>query len=207
MKNKLIFIIVLSVFSGIVFVGCERKEIKNVDSKGESIICFGDSITSGYGVNFDESYPSILEGMLSLPVINAGLDGDTTSEALKRLKEDVLDKKPFLVIIELGGNDFLRRIPLSETLKNIEEMIVKIQNYGAMVVLVDISAGLIMSEYYKEYKKLSKKYQAIFVPHLLRGILTQRGLKVDFIHPNPEGHRIIAKRIYQVISPFCIHRK
>ena len=79
---------------GLLLSGCAKREIKNIDSNGKNIICFGDSITFGYGVSSGEDYPSILAKMFQYALINAGIDGDTTTEALKRLEYDVLDRIP-----------------------------------------------------------------------------------------------------------------
>ncbi len=78
--------------------GCAKREIKNIDSKGKNIVCFGDSVTFGYGAEPGGDYPSALTKMISIPVINAGIDGDTSTEALKRIKFDVLGRDPLLVI-------------------------------------------------------------------------------------------------------------
>jgi acyl-CoA thioesterase-1 len=199
MKNK---ILVLFLISSFVFLSCAKEEIRNINSTGKNIICFGNSITAGYGLNKEEAYPYLLEKMLNFPVINAGLDGDTTAEALKRLSSDVLEKEPYLVIIELGGNDFLNRVPLGVTLNNMEKIIQQIQDKGAMVALCDISIGPIMADYHQGYKNLSKKYKTIFIPHLLSGILTQPELKTDYIHPNAQGQKLIFQRIYQAIRNY-----
>jgi len=182
--------------------GCIKREIKNIDSKGKNIICFGDSITFGYGANPGEDYPAALARMLTLPVINAGIDGDTSTEGLKRIESDVLDRDPLLVIVEFGGNDFLRKIPLDETIKNIEEIVNRIESRGAMVAIADVSAGMIMSGYRKELKRLSRKYNTIFIPNLFSGILTNPSLKSDSIHPNAQGYKVIAQKIYRVISSY-----
>lgn len=182
--------------------GCAKREIANIHSKGTNIICFGNSITFGYGANAAESYPSVLAKMINIRVINAGIDGDTSTEALRRIESDVLKRDPLLVIVEFGGNDFLRKIPLDETLKNMEEMIKKIQSAGAMVAITDVSIGMIMSGYRKEFRHLSKKYNTIFIPKLFSGILTNPTLKSDSIHPNAEGYKLIAQKIYTTIAPY-----
>jgi len=182
--------------------GCAKRETKNIDSKGIGIICFGDSLTFGYGANPGEDYPSALAKMTKIPVINVGIDGDTSTEGLKRIETDVLDRNPLLVIIEFGGNDFLRQIPPETTAKNIEEMIVMIQSHGVMVAIADVSISVIMDDYNKEFKRLAKKYNAIFIPSLLNGILTKPSLKSDFIHPNADGYKMIAQRVYRVILPY-----
>jgi acyl-CoA thioesterase-1 len=183
-------------------MGCGRQEIKNMDSKGRNIICFGDSITVGYGAGPKEDYPAILSGMVKLPVINAGIDGDTTAEALKRIKSDVIIRQPRLVIIEFGGNDFLRKVAFSDTMKNMEAMIQIIQSAGAMAAIADISVDMVMSDYRREFRRLAKKYKAIFIPNLYKGIIANPALKYDNIHPNAEGYKLIAKRIHKSIVPY-----
>jgi acyl-CoA thioesterase-1 len=185
--------------------GCAKREIKNLDSKGTNIICFGDSITFGYGVSSGEDYPSILAKIVPLKVINAGIDGDTTTEALKRLDSDVVNRDPRLVIIEFGGNDFLRGIANEATIGNITEMVKKIQESGAMVAIVDISAGFLLNQYSKPLYNLCKEKGAVFIPKVLRGIITDPSLKSDFIHPNAKGYKIIAERVCRVILPYLNH--
>lgn len=204
-RNRLLFIALIALIGLLGFIGltgCAKKEIKNIGSRGKNIICFGDSITLGYGAAPGEGFPAILNKMLGLPVINSGIDGDTTQEALRRLKSDVLESKPLLVIIEFGGNDFLRRIPFKQTIKNIEEMVKRIEASGAMVAIADISSSILMSDYGKEYKRLSREYHAIYIPGLLRGIITNPDLKSDFIHPNSQGYKMVAHRIYRAILPY-----
>jgi acyl-CoA thioesterase-1 len=199
---KIVLALALLGFSLIAQQGCAKRAIRNIDSNGTSIICFGDSVTFGYGASPGEDYPAILAKKTKIPVINAGLDGDTSSEALKRLKSDVLDRDPRLVIIEFGGNDFLRKIPIETTTDNISKMIDQIHSRGAMVAIADISAGLLLRDYHPAVYKLAKKKEAIFIPSLFSGILTNPNLKSDFIHPNSEGYKIIAQRVYKVIMPY-----
>jgi len=203
-KIKIPFI-VFGVFllSLIIFhAGCARSDIANLESRGKNIVCFGDSITKGKGVNIAESYPAALAKMTSFPVINAGINGDITSEGLKRVKTDVLDNDPLLVVIEFGGNDYLNKVPLEETIRNIEEMIKIIQARGVMVAIVDISNVLFMGEYRQEFKRLSNKYRAIFIPRILEDIVSTESLKSDAIHPNAKGYKIVAYRVYRGIIPY-----
>ena len=186
----------------VTLAGCAKKEIKNIDSKGKNIVCFGDSISFGYGAEPAGDYPSALTKMTSIPVINAGIDGDTSTEAIKRIKSDVLDRDPFLVIVEFGGNDFLRKIPQEITLNNMREIIDKIQAQGAMVAVADISTGMILKEYHSAFFNLAREKGAIFIPPILSGIITNPRLKSDFIHPNADGYNVIAQRIYRVITPY-----
>lgn len=200
--KKIILLVTSYALLVTVFIGCAKREIKNIDSKGTNIICFGDSITFGYGVEPGEDYTSALAKLMPIPVINMGIDGDTSTEALKRLESDVLGREPLLVIIEFGGNDFLRKIDKEVTLNNVKEMIEKIQAKGAMVAIVDISAGMFLAEYRAAFSKLAREKKAIFIPSILRGIITNPHLKSDFIHPNAEGYKIVAQRIYCSIIPY-----
>ena len=136
---------------------------------------------------------------MRLSVVNAGVDGDTTFEALKRLEKDVLDKNPRLVIVEFCGNDFLKKISKEDTVKNLSKIIDLVQAKGAMVALVDISAGAFMQEYRQAFKQLAAQKKAIFISELLSKIITNPAMKSDFFHPNARGYQIIAKRIYQAI--------
>ncbi len=201
LKNKLL-VIALFGFCFVVLSACAKKEIKNIDSRGKNIICFGDSVTFGYGAEPGGDYPSALAKMTNTSVINAGIDGDTSTEALKRLKSDVLDREPLMVIVEFGGNDFLRKIPEEVTLNNIKAMIDTIQAEGAMVAVVDISAGMLLRQYHSPFYNLAREKGAIFIPSLLTGIITNPRLKSDFIHPNTNGYNVIAQRVYRIITPY-----
>ena len=202
------FICWLNVFIlfGVLLQGCGHS-VKNINSPGTVIICFGDSITFGQGIPQDESFPSILSHFIGEEVINAGHSGDTTAEALERLKKDVLQRDPYLVIVELGGNDFLRRIDVAVTFKNMEEIVKRIVESGAIAAVCDIDNDLILSSYRSGFEKICKKYGAIFIPGVLRGILDNSRLTVDSIHPNEKGHRIIAERIYKGLSRYGIFER
>ncbi|MFZ2603824.1 MAG: GDSL-type esterase/lipase family protein [Candidatus Omnitrophota bacterium] len=182
--------------------GCIKKKINNAGSQGKNIICFGDSITFGYGVDTKETYPVALEKMTHKPVINAGLDGDTSTEAADRLESDVLSRDPYLVVIEFGGNDFLRKVPTKVTVDNIRIMVDKIQAKGAMVAIADISAGLLMRDYHSPYRKIAKEKGAIFIPSIMSGIITNPKMKSDFFHPNATGYQLIAERVYRHIKSY-----
>jgi len=182
--------------------GCAKPEIRNVNNTGSNIICFGDSITFGYGADTGEDYPANLRPLVKLPVINAGVDGDTTFCALERLDNDVLAQNPRLVIVEFCGNDFLKKIPREDTVKNLSQIIDRIQEKGAMVALVDISSGMFFKEYRRDFKRLAREKKAIFVPSVLSRIITNPSMKSDFFHPNEKGYKVVAARVYKAIAPY-----
>jgi acyl-CoA thioesterase-1 len=202
-----LFLPIFIFLSGIILTGCAKHEIKNMYSKGKNIICFGDSITFGYGADPQGDYPAALSKMINLPVINVGIDGDTSTEALERIKSDVLDKEPLMVIVEFGGNDFLRKISKEDTLNNMRKIIEAIHSKGAMVAVADISTGMILQQYRSAFCNLAREEGAIFIPCVLDGIITNPRLKSDFIHPNSDGYKVIAQRIYRAIIPYLNKNK
>jgi len=195
-KKFLFFIFLFFIF----FSGCAQ-EIKNIDSKGHNIICFGDSITAGSGAGEGEDYPSLLAKELSLPVINAGRGGETTFDALRRIQKDVLERDPLLVIVEFGGNDFLQKISTKQTFDNLDRIVAQIHDHGAIVAIAEIRAPIFMNKYKKGFRLIAKKRKAILIPNLFTGILDHPSLKSDSIHPNAAGYEVMAKKIYKAIEP------
>ncbi|MFA5276193.1 MAG: GDSL-type esterase/lipase family protein [Candidatus Omnitrophota bacterium] len=202
MKRNRFLVFLFVSLCAIGLTGCLKREITNTASKGKNIICFGDSITFGYGANPGEDFPAQLCKLIGSLVINAGVSGDTSTEGLERLDSDVLQKDPYLVLIEFGGNDFIKNVPEDVTIKNTEEMIDRIQAKGAMVALVDISAGMFMGRYRTLFAQIAAKKKAIFIPSVLNKIITNPSMKSDFLHPNASGYKEAAKRIQKAISPY-----
>lgn len=182
--------------------GCSaRPAVANLDSRGSAIICFGNSLTKGEGASTGRDYPSLLATTLGREVINAGVSGETTRDALRRLEADVLAKDPRLVIVEFGGDDFLQQLGRKETFANLDTIVRRIQARGAMVVPVGVPSGLLGDAARGEYRKIARTRRAAFVPNILDGILTHPQLKSDELHPNDLGYEKIAQRIAQAVEP------
>jgi acyl-CoA thioesterase-1 len=175
--------------------------IRNLRSTGEKVICFGDSLTEGVGGGEGEDYPAVLAQKLGVAVINAGRRGDTTAEALTRITQDVLEKSPRLVIVLLGGNDFLRQVPLGETRKNLAEIVRQIQAGDAMVAIAGVRLGLFADEYGALFEEIASQAGALYVPDVLDGILSDVKLRSDPIHPNAAGYRLVAERVAKEVTP------
>jgi acyl-CoA thioesterase I len=176
-------------------------QIRNIRSAGETIICFGDSLTEGVGAGEGEDYPSALSRQLASPVLNAGRGGDTTADALQRLSDTVLSKNPRLVILFLGGNDFLRQRPRQETRKNLEEIVQRVQARGAIVAIVGMRLGLFTDEYARIFEETARQFGALYIPGVMKGILSDAKFRSDPIHPNGSGYRLIAERIAEKVKP------
>lgn len=171
------------------------------------IVAFGDSLTAGVA---GKSYPEYLEDILrdhgyKYAVENQGVSGDTTTDGLARI-ENVIAAKPALVILEFGGNDGLRGVPVESTRKNLEEMISRIQGAKIPLVLLGIT---LPPNYGPDYVKpftamfpqLAKKYKIPSLPFLLAHVYQDPKLmQPDGIHPNGAGNRIVTQDVFQLIS-------
>jgi acyl-CoA thioesterase-1 len=176
------------------------------------IAVFGDSISAGYNLPAGESFPDYLQKKLDAGgykwhVVNLGISGDTTEEGAARI-DSATSLKPQIVVLELGGNDGLRGMPLDATRANLDRMIVAFQAAGARVVL----AGMTLPPNYgpdyiegfqKIYKDLAAKYKMTFIPFLYADILTKdfRYIQHDGIHPTAEGSEIISGTVLRALQP------
>jgi acyl-CoA thioesterase-1 len=179
----------------------DLRRVANLDAPGEVVVFFGDSITQGYGIRAEESFPSLVAGALGVPFVNAGVPGDTMSAGLLRLERDVLPHRPRLVVVEFGGNDFLRRVPIEETLKSLETIVGRLTAEGILVVLAHVAVGLGGDPYRAGFEAAATRHGAVLIPDILQGILTTPGLKVDSIHPNAKGHQLVAERVLRILRP------
>jgi len=177
-------------------------EITNQYPTGETIICFGDSLTSGTGAPAEQSYPAYLEQLIGQPVINAGVPGNTTAQALERLEHDVLDLQPRIVLITLGGNDLLQSVPLEEVFANLETIVTRIQQRGALVVVGGINVPLFTPGLADAYEDLCRRTGAVLVPNIYKGVFTNRSLMSDRIHPNGKGYRLVAEHFYRAVKAY-----
>lgn len=174
-------------------------KVTNFPPEGETIVMFGDSLVAGVGANKDASLTAILGAKIDQEVLNMGVPGDTTEEALKRLS-GVLDADPKVVMILLGGNDFLRKIPMTQTFENIDAMVGQIQETGAVVILLGIRGGVLSDPYANEFERIAKSRGTLYVSDVLDGVIGNTKLMSDTVHPNALGYQKIAERIYPVLK-------
>jgi len=164
------------------------------------VVALGDSITYGIGAENGSNYTNLLAKDLGVRVINAGAIRDTTATALLRLDRDVLSQNPDVVIVFLGGNDFLNGVLPLEMEKNLKNIVQKIQGNDAKVIIVGISYQFI-SDYEHIFEKVAREMNvAGYVPNVLSGILLRPDLMADNLHPNSAGHQIIEQRIRPILE-------
>jgi acyl-CoA thioesterase-1 len=169
--------------------------------QASTLVCLGDSITAGYGLDEAQAYPALLLGEVpGWSIVNAGVSGDTTAGGLKRL-DWILKSKPDAVFVALGGNDGLRGIKASETEKNLDAILAKLKASGARAFL----AGMMVPtnygpDYFFDFKvlypRVAKRAAVPLYPFLLQGVGGKPELnQADGIHPTAQGQKILAAKI------------
>lgn len=175
------------------------------------LVCFGDSLTAGYGTDPGESYPDVLQKLLNAQgykyrVLNSGISGNTTKDGLERIQR-VIAKHPQIVVVEFGGNDGLRGLPIEQTKANLAEMIATLQKSGAMVALAGIT---LPPDYGKDYiakfdamyTSMAKQYHVRLLPFLLQGVYGVPGdMQEDSTHATAKGNQQVAVNVEDLIKP------
>jgi lysophospholipase L1-like esterase len=169
-------------------------EVENYPASGTDIIAFGDSLIAGVGATEGNDMVSILERQIGEPIINLGVPGDTTADGLARLDE--LDNyDPKVVVLLLGGNDAIQRVPIEETFQNLALIIEDLQSRGAVVVLLGVRSGILGDAFDTEFEQLAREYNTVYVSDVLAGVLGRPALMADAVQPNDAGYAQIADRI------------
>ncbi len=159
------------------------------------VLAFGDSLTYGTGVAEQDSYPAVLQRLISRTVVRAGVPGEVTAAGLARLPDALDEHVPKLLILCHGGNDFLRNLGEQQAAANIRAMITLAKAKGVAVVLVGVpKAGLLLSppEFYEE---IAQEFGIPYEAATLSDILMSRALKSDTVHPNAQGYRKLAEAL------------
>ncbi|AEV96613.1 arylesterase [Niastella koreensis] len=180
--------------------------------KAKTIVFFGNSLTAGYGVDPSEAFPALVQekiDSLHLPykVVNAGLSGETTAGGKSRI-DWILRQPVDIFVLELGGNDGLRGIPIAETSRNLQAIISRVRekNPQVKIVLAGMQVPPNMGRTYASafrvvFQQLAANNQIDLIPFLLENVGGISHLnQADGIHPNPQGHKIVAENVWRVIQ-------
>ena len=175
------------------------------------IVCFGDSLTAGLGTDPGESYPDYLQSDLDTRgyhyhVINQGISGNTTKDGVTRLG-GIVSLKPAVVVVEFGGNDGLRGLPIEDSRANLDRIIATLKASGARVVLAGITLPPdygpdYIKQFNATYTLLADKYHVPMLPFLLDGVFGVDGMmQADGTHATSSGNKVVAKNILPLLLP------
>jgi len=176
------------------------------------IVAFGDSLTAGFGLSEQESYPYILQKRLEADgfdyeVVNAGVSGDTTLGGLERIDWVLEEKNVEILILELGANDLMRNVPVEKMKSNLDKILTKASEKNVKVLFCGMLApASVGPEYQREFVNafadLADKHEVTFLPFLLENVALEKDLnQADGIHPNARGTVIMTENIYKELRP------
>jgi acyl-CoA thioesterase I len=175
------------------------------------VVCFGDSLTAGLGLDPGQSYPDVLQQEMSRSgyeyrVVNLGVSGETSQDGLARVPQ-ALGEKPRVAVVEFGANDGLRGVPVAVTEGNLAEIIQDFQNAGVKVVLAGMTlppnyGPVYIRSFEAMYRELAAKYRVALIPFLLENVAGDgRLMQHDGLHPNAEGTRHVAATVFRAVAP------
>ncbi len=173
---------------------------------GSRVLALGDSLTAAHGVTPEQAWPALLAQRTGWMVINAGVSGDTSAAALQRLPALLDEHNPQLVLVTLGGNDMLRRLPQGQTVANLGQMLALVKARGAKAVLLATPKPSIAGAVFNNlsaadfYRQVAKEHQVQLIEDALPEVLSNTDLKADQLHPNVAGHTLLSKKIFDGLA-------
>jgi acyl-CoA thioesterase-1 len=182
-------------FIVLLLCGCgERPKLERLPSDAV-VLAFGDSLTFGTGAAEAESYPAQLESMIGRRVVRAGVPGEVTAQALARLPAALDEHAPRLLLLCIGGNDFLRRLGNPQAERNVREMVKLARSRGVAVMLIGTPEPGFTVSPPAFYSSIAKEFRLPYEEGIIGQVLKDASLKADPIHPNASGYRVIAERV------------
>ena len=185
----------------VTLAGCGRdKKTAQPVPPGSTVLALGDSLTFGTGASAETSYPTVLAGLTGWNVVNAGVPGDTSAQALARLPALLAEHHPKLVIVSIGGNDFLRKLPESDTRTHVHAICKQSLAAGAQVLLVavpraTVAAALGQMTDHALYAEVSKDLKIPLQREAWGEVLAQPDLRADAVHANARGYAQFARSV------------
>lgn len=173
---------------------------------GSVVLALGDSLTAGFGVASGEAWPDLLAGRAGWMVVNGGVSGDTSGGALDRLPALLEEHNPALVLVALGGNDMLRRIPREETIANLGQILAMIKAHGAKPVLLATPKPSAMGAVFQTlsaadfYRGVAEEQQVPLIEGAIAEVLSDPQMKGDPLHPNAAGHAQLSQKIFDALK-------
>jgi acyl-CoA thioesterase I len=184
---------------------CSGEKLATIPA-GSTVLILGDSLSYGTGAAEGEDYPTLLAQRTGWNIINAGVPGDTSAQGLERLPSLLEAHQPALLVVELGGNDFLRNIDINQTEANLRAIISAAQLKRVQALLVAIPdyqpvrAALGVLSDHPIYAKLAEETHVPLVEEVFTDVLSNNSLKADYVHPNAEGYKIVEAHLGAVLN-------
>lgn len=182
--------------------GCNGKNGLAPLSSDATVLCFGDSLTYGTGAAPGQSYPDNLARFINRPVVNAGIPGETSGEALARLPGELDRVNPKLLILCSGANDILRRMDLKQAADNVREMVKMAHGRGIPVVLIAVPHWGLGLQPTPFYRAIAEELKVPLENKILTKVLAKDELKSDEVHPNAAGYRKIAEAVVELLARY-----
>ncbi|MBU0621702.1 MAG: arylesterase [Gammaproteobacteria bacterium] len=185
---------------------CGSKEKMDVLPSGSRVLALGDSLTEGNGVAPEQAWPALLAEKTGWDVSNGGVSGDTSEAALRRLPGLLERHDPVLVLITLGGNDMLRRIPQQQTVANLEKIIALVREHGAQPLLLATPQPSVAGAVFQNlsdpdfYREIADTQQVALIENAMSDVLSDPQLKVDQLHPNAAGHALFTEKLLEELK-------
>jgi acyl-CoA thioesterase-1 len=181
------------------------------NDKRPLIVCFGDSLTAGYGTELGKSYPDYLQADLDAKgyhyrVVNEGISGNTTKDGVERV-DSIVAMKPAVVVVEFGGNDGLRGLRIEDSRANLDKIVATLKASGTKVVMAGITLPPdygpdYIKQFNDTYALLAKKYNVPLLPFLLKGVFGVDGMmQRDNTHATADGNKIVANNVLPLVLP------
>jgi len=172
---------------------------------GTMVLALGDSLTAGYGLTTGQAWPALLAEKTGWQVVNGGVSGDKTGDALARLPALLDEHAPKLVLVTLGGNDMLRKLPEEQTRGNLARILELIRSRNAQPVLLATPkpsvAGVVFQSLSPPpfYAEIAKERKVPLIADAIPDVLSDPDLKLDQLHPNAEGHQVLAGKAFDAL--------
>ena len=187
-------------FALFLLVACERSATLPKLGAHDVILAFGDSLTFGTGASPETAYPAQLAGRIGRPIINAGVPGETTTDALERLPQVLNQYRPKLVLLCLGGNDMLRQQAAPSIEHNLRALIKTIQDSNAAVVLIGVPEPKLFGGAPAFYADIADELKLPYEGEVFNEVLRNPSLKSDPIHANAQGYQLVAQRLAALLK-------
>ncbi|MCG3189973.1 MAG: hypothetical protein LKCHEGNO_02524 [Burkholderiaceae bacterium] len=193
----------VALFVAALFGACSKRPVRGHPVRADApVLALGDSLTFGSGATPETSYPAVLAGLTGWQVFNAGVPGDTSAQALQRLPGLLQEHRPALVLVSIGGNDLLRRLPEADTRANVRRICELARERGAQVLLLAVPRPSVAAAFtgslsdHPMYAEIAAELQLPLQAGGWAGVLADESLRSDQIHANARGYAQMARKVY-----------